>query len=378
MFRTGLNRILIAVIVILALLAWFLRRDVSQPNYVFTPEMVFSVAYDSFAANPNYKDRKTLQPPVAGTVARGAMLFEYEATEADALRAGEELTNPWSERGIDADVFLSAKNRGRKVFSTFCLPCHGAVGNGDGPVAMRGFPPPPSLSAENSLNMSDGQMFHVLTFGQKNMPGYAAQISEDDRWKAILQVRSLQESAFRKAEAERLNQASIAVGEQLFQRLDCHKCHTVSPGEKPVGPFLGKVARDYTQEQLLEAVLHPSKTIAEGFLAQVFLMEDGTTHSGFVTGETDEQITIRNTDGNEIILLVEEIEERRTLEKSPMPDGMVKELSDDELQSLLDYLKSLAIPATAEPPSAEQNDEPANAENEVKEEELPNSLREKI
>jgi len=72
MSRVVLNRLLLVVTVILVLLVWFLRRDFGQPNYVFTPEMVFSVPYDSFAANPNFNDGKTLQLPVAGTVARGA------------------------------------------------------------------------------------------------------------------------------------------------------------------------------------------------------------------------------------------------------------------------------------------------------------------
>jgi len=170
--------------------------------------MVHSIPFDSFASNPNYMDRKTIQLPIQGTVARGASLFDYEATEADALRAGEELSSPWNAAGTDGDELLSAKDRGRKVYSTFCLPCHGAIGAGDGPVAMHGFPPPPPLGAEKSLKMSDGQMFHVLTYGQKNMPPYAAQITAADRWKAILHVRSLQDAAVRRAEAERKAQAT--------------------------------------------------------------------------------------------------------------------------------------------------------------------------
>lgn len=361
MTRTTLNRMLIVVTVILVLLAWFLRRDVTQPNYVFTPEMVFSVPYDSFAPNPNFADGQTMQLPVAGTVARGETLFDYEATEADALRAGEELSSPWNDAGMEADALLAAKSRGRKVYATFCLPCHGAVGNGDGPVALHGFPPPPSLSLESSLAMSDGQMFHVLTFGQKNMPGYAAQVSPEDRWKAILHVRALQEPAKLKAETDRLTQASIEAGKLVFQRLNCHKCHTVSPGEKPVGPFLGKVTQVYSRQQLAEAILHPSKTIAEGYVAQVFLTIDGITHSGFVTGETEDEITIRNSDGNEIVIPIDDIEDRRTLEKSPMPEGLVKDLPDDELQSLLDYLKSFGLdPAvTDDSPGEKEKDSPA-------------------
>ncbi len=345
MSRTGLNSLLIVFIAFLVLLAWVLRRDVSQPNFVFTPEMVYSVPYDSFSANPVFVDGKTMQLPVPGTVARGATFFDFEPTEADALRAGEELTSPWADESMESELVLAAKSRGHQIFSTFCLPCHGAVGNGDGPVAKRGFPPPPALSAESGLKMSDGQMFHVLTFGQKNMPGYASQISEDDRWKAILYVRGLQDAAVRKAEAEQLTRDSIETGRQLFEKLNCNKCHTVSPDVKPVGPFLGNIALAYTREQLRIAIEHPSKTIAEGYLAQVFLTIDGRTHSGFVTSETDEQIIIRNTDGNEIVLPVDDIEDRRTLEKSAMPEGLIKDLTDEEIQSLLDYLKSQASEA---------------------------------
>jgi putative heme-binding domain-containing protein len=262
------------------------------------------------------------------------------------------------------------------------LPCHGAVGNGDGPVAMHGFPPPPSFASESSLKMSDGRMFHVVTFGQsylpeKNMPGYAAQISAEDRWKAILHVRALQETAVRKAAAEQLTQASIEAGKQVFLRLECHKCHTVSADEKPVGPFLGKVAQAYSRQQLHEAIFHPRKTIAEGFLAQVFLMFDGTTHSGFVVEETAEQITIRNSDGNEIILPVDDVDERRTLEKSPMPDDLIKELPETELQSLLDYLKSMAAEPESVAPETGGQENGQSGQDENTEQVTPNSLREK-
>lgn len=343
MSRTICNGVLLAAIAFLVFLTVALQRNVLLPNYVFMPEMVDSVPYNSFAANDVFADGKTLQLPVEGTVARGATLFEYEATEADAVRAGKELMSRWNEGGIEPDELLAAKNRGRKVFATFCLPCHGAVGNGDGPVTSRGFPPPPSLSLPNSLDMPDGRMFHVLTFGQKNMPGYAAQVSESDRWKAILHVRALQEPARIAIQEEKELQAAIAKGKAVFDRLGCNKCHATSPDEVPLGPSLGKIAAVSTREQLLENVLLPNKTIAEGFLAQLFLMFDGTTVSGFVTSETPDQLTIRDTTGKEVVLLIDDIDDRQTLEISPMPKGLLDETPQEEVEVLLDFLKSLAI-----------------------------------
>ena len=59
-------------------------------------------------------------------------------------------------------------------------------------AAMRGFPPPPSLLADQAVRLADGQIFHIVTYGQKNMPSYAAQVPLDDRWRVIAYVRSLQ------------------------------------------------------------------------------------------------------------------------------------------------------------------------------------------
>jgi mono/diheme cytochrome c family protein len=43
--------------------------------------------------------------------------------------------------------------------------------------------------------MKDGQLFHVLTYGQNNMPFYASQLSREDRWNVILYVRTMQAAA---------------------------------------------------------------------------------------------------------------------------------------------------------------------------------------
>ena len=151
--------------------------------------MVRTAAYKAYSANSNFPDGKTLQAPPPDTIPRGFHSVDYPATEAGAIRAGEELSNPYNFED------LAAFTRGSFVFRSWCLPCHGATGRGDGPVAMRGFPAPPPLNSEKTLALKDGRMFHILTYGQKNMPSYASQVSEDDRWKAILYVRSLQRSA---------------------------------------------------------------------------------------------------------------------------------------------------------------------------------------
>jgi mono/diheme cytochrome c family protein len=160
------------------------RGDPTVPNLEYIPEMIDSVAYDSFARNPVTPDGKTLLAPPEGTIPRGLKPLHYGPGKEEAVRAGRELVNPvpWSE---------GARKRGAEVYANFCAVCHGREGQGDGPVIGR-FPAPPSLLGERARRMPDGEMFHIVTMGQGLMKPYAVQVRRQDRWKVIHYVRSLQ------------------------------------------------------------------------------------------------------------------------------------------------------------------------------------------
>jgi mono/diheme cytochrome c family protein len=51
------------------------------------------------------------------------------------------------------------------------------------------------------MKMKDGQIFHVIAFGQKNMPSFAAQVVRADRWRVIKYIRSLQQLSLQKSVA---------------------------------------------------------------------------------------------------------------------------------------------------------------------------------
>jgi mono/diheme cytochrome c family protein len=158
-----LNLFLLATLVALVAANLGLSDNPTQKNREVMPEMVRTIAYKSFSANPNFDDGKTLQLPPEGTVPRQSAPARIRS--------------------------------GAMVYQTYCQPCHGGAGKGDGPVAMRGFPPPPSLLADHALQLTDDQIFEIVTRGQKNMPSYAVQTSPQDRRAAISHIRSLQGGA---------------------------------------------------------------------------------------------------------------------------------------------------------------------------------------
>jgi len=196
MTRARVNLLLLAALILCIVLILKGGRNFALPNFEYMPDMAYSPAYAAFERNPNFADGKTLQRPSAGTIPRGRLPFHYDASPEDAERAGRELESPIPPG--DA----GALSRGAFVYSAFCQQCHGPAGEGDGPVARRGFPPPPSLLAEKARDMKDGRLFHILTYGQGNMSAYGSQLSRDDRWSAVAHVRILQARADRRAAAQ--------------------------------------------------------------------------------------------------------------------------------------------------------------------------------
>ena len=150
------------------------ERDPRLPGYEFLPEMVDSVPYDSFDANSVFQDGKTLRPPVPGTIARGQRPNHVD------LDGGNPL--PLDQATLEI---------GEKRFASFCSPCHGIKGEGDGPLIPK-FPTPPSLTAAHARALADGRLFHIVSHGQATMPGHAIQISPQDRWRIVHFLRRLQ------------------------------------------------------------------------------------------------------------------------------------------------------------------------------------------
>jgi hypothetical protein len=149
-----------------------------EPNAIYMPDMVYS---------PAIKAQKlgSMLMPVPGTVERSYEPYHYTSPE----EAGRELKNPLPP---------IAKNliRGKHIYETNCMVCHGPAAEGNGSIIPK-YPRPPSLHSDKVKNWPDGSIFHVITKGQNqnNMPSYASQIKDvGDRWAAVLYIRALQRS----------------------------------------------------------------------------------------------------------------------------------------------------------------------------------------
>lgn len=82
--------------------------------------------------------------------------------------------------------------RGRERFEVYCAPCHGLAGDGDGMIARRGFPAPPSYHTERLRRAPDSHFYQVITHGYGVMYPYADRVEPRDRWAIAAYIRALQ------------------------------------------------------------------------------------------------------------------------------------------------------------------------------------------
>jgi len=120
-----------------------------------------------------FPDRRVLQAPVPGTVARG-----------DLARAEEAARKP----AVTAQLLA----RGREQYEVFCSPCHDRAGTGAGIIVQRGFPRPPSLHEDRLRSADDRHFIDAITRGYGAMYAFADRVQPRDRWAIVAYIRALQ------------------------------------------------------------------------------------------------------------------------------------------------------------------------------------------
>ncbi len=198
-----------------------------NPGREYAPNMYHSVAYEPYSqitdwdagrwltsieyAAPKGKEtghgefhnsnlfnphRMNMRMPPANTVARNPQgWLPYSLpNDSTGLRLSNRLVNPLEQ----SDAIIA---QGKVLYDTYCDHCHGAKGQGDGKVAQgvtvdgiekKAYAGVANLTGDALKNISEGHIFHVITYGKGLMMPHGSQISTEDRWKIARYVKALQ------------------------------------------------------------------------------------------------------------------------------------------------------------------------------------------
>jgi quinoprotein glucose dehydrogenase len=164
------------------------------------------------------------------------------------------------------------------------------------------------------------------------------------KWDAhIATLDSLRESQPQKYYADCIEGGDVQAGKNLFftrASLSCVRCHRVGKTGGEVGPELGKLGTTKDRAYLLEAIVAPNITVAQGFETVIIADSDGNTVTGILKAEDDEKVQIMDSQGAMITVKKEDIEGRKK-GLSSMPSDLMKYMNQRELRDLVAYLSSL-------------------------------------
>ena len=127
-------------------------------------------------------------------------------------------------------------------------------------------------------------------------------------------------------------------GKKIFAD-QCARCHTLFGKGGKVGPDLTTYRRDDLETMLLN-IVNPSAEIREGYTSYVVATTDGRTLTGVLVEQDKNVVVLRDSESKERTLARDAIEELRPSRTSLMPEGLLKNLNEQQVRDLFGYLRS--------------------------------------
>lgn len=139
-----------------------------------------------------------------------------------------------------------------------------------------------------------------------------------------------------------LTGGDINRGHELFLgKAGCAACHRVGKTGGLVGPDLTKIGAIRSGSDLLESLILPSASFAQGYETFLVKVKDGEDFLAIKARQPDDSLVFRNAAGVEFKPQAGEILSVEKRELSIMPEGLATGLLETEARDLMAYLQSL-------------------------------------
>ncbi|HMC11625.1 MAG TPA: c-type cytochrome [Pirellulaceae bacterium] len=192
------------------------------------------------------------------------------------------------------------------------------------------------------------QARQIRSFGDEKLSARLAEVwgelrdSPEEKQKLIADYKRLL------ADSRPPTPDSLVSGRAVFQTT-CANCHRLFGAGGAIAPDLTGSGR-HNLDYLLSNIVDPSAVVNKDFRMSVLRMADGRILNGLVMSQDDERVVLQ-TAKEKITLMRNEIDEIKLTTLSPMPEGMLQPLKDDQIRDLVAYLMSpsqVDLPADAQ------------------------------
>lgn len=119
---------------------------------------------------------------------------------------------------------------------------------------------------------------------------------------------------------------------------NCIACHQIGDEGKMVGPPLTTIGNKLSRQQMFESILTPSAAILMSYENWIVRTRDGDVKTGIKVEDTDDRITLKDTNGEYLEIPVAKIAERKQLTLSMMPENITTTMTVQDLVDVVEYM----------------------------------------
>ncbi len=134
------------------------------------------------------------------------------------------------------------------------------------------------------------------------------------------------------------SRGDVQRGREWYARLSCNGCH----GQRSaIGPDLAGITRRFSRKDVFVSLAFPQRDVSPRYHTTLLQTADGTVVSGVIVYESVDGMTLQNSSHETLRIPAQEIDSRRELETSLMPEGLLDPLTDQDYADLYAYLNEL-------------------------------------
>jgi uncharacterized repeat protein (TIGR03806 family) len=285
---------------------------VISPGDPYRSVLLYRMASVGFARMPRL-GASTVDPLGLHVVDRWiAGMRVHDAARAVELPEDLRQNEPSPSSTAVIDAWLADTSKSLRLIA--------AIDNGQVPVALR------QLVIDRAKQMAEPQ---VLDLFERYLP-------ESQRTKRLGAVVNADVILSLAADAQR--------GEALFFRsttLQCRNCHQINGQGKQVGPDLSHIGKDYDGYRLLDSIANPSREVKPEYTVYVVETQDGRVFNGIRVPGNDDEIVLKNANGDETRILAGAVHAIQPQQASLMPESLVQAMTAQQLADLIAYLRQL-------------------------------------
>ncbi|WP_080240356.1 c-type cytochrome [Spirosoma rigui] len=136
---------------------------------------------------------------------------------------------------------------------------------------------------------------------------------------------------------------SFDTGKKIYAAVLCSRCHSMRGEGGDIGPDLTQLGTRFSNKDMLEAIIMPSKTVSDQYASTIFTLKNGESVLGRLINEDKLNYSIsQNPFAADQLRKIpkKDVVSKKNSTESIMLPGLINSLNADELKDLIAYLKA--------------------------------------